>query len=98
MARLLSEELGRPVEAVLALAPWLGARPPIPAALDMAKRVLSEPSVRAEVAERLEHLANGGDEEIAVGIFGFLVEARGETAGMTESRCRWWRRLVELKS
>ncbi len=96
MARVLLEDLGRPAEAAVALAPLLDVAPPIPAVRQMMKRTLADPSARTQVAEHIEQLAQGEDPAAARRVFQFLIEARHETASMTEARRRWFERLVEL--
>lgn len=98
MARVLLEDLGRPAEAAVALAPLLDVVPPIPAVRQMMKRSLADPSARTQVAEHIEQLAQGEDPAAARRVFQFLIEARQETASMTEARGRWFERLVELSA
>jgi tetratricopeptide (TPR) repeat protein len=73
MARLLLEELGRPAEAALALAPLLDVVPPIAAVHSMMARTLAEPAARAQIVERLEELAGRQDDAVARRVFQFLV-------------------------
>ncbi len=96
MARVLLEDLGRPAEAALALAPLLDVVPPLPAARQMMRRALGDPAAREEVAERVEQLAKSGDRAAARRVFQFLVDARDETASLVGARRRWFDRLVEL--
>ncbi len=98
MARVLLEDLGRPAEAALVLAPLLDVAPPIPAARQMMRRALADPAARAEVAESVEQLAKGEDRAAARRVFQFLVDARDETASMAGARRRWFERLVELSA
>ena len=97
MARLLLEEMGRPAEAALALAPLFDVEPPIAAAHQMLQRTLADASARAQVVERLEQLAEGSDRPTRVRVYGFLLKARDETATMGEARRRWHERLVDLE-
>ena len=46
MARLLNEEIGRPAEAAMALAPLFGAVPPIAAVHQMMQRTLADAAGR----------------------------------------------------
>jgi lipopolysaccharide biosynthesis regulator YciM len=96
MARLLLEDLGRPAEAALALAPLLDVVPPMPVVHQIMARTLAEPSTRAQIVERLEQLANQQDEAVARRVFQFLIQAREETAAMPTARRGWFRRMVEL--
>ncbi len=96
MARLLIEDLGRPAEAALALAPLLDVVPPIAAVHQMMARTLAEPSTRAQIVDRLEELAAQQDAAVARRVFQFLVQARDETAGMSTARRGWFQRIVEL--
>jgi lipopolysaccharide biosynthesis regulator YciM len=95
MARLLLEDLGRPAEAALALAPLLDVVPPIAVVHQMMARTLAEPSTRTQIVERLEQLASQQDDAVARRVFQFLVQARDETAGMP-ARPGWFQRIVEL--
>jgi DNA-binding SARP family transcriptional activator len=97
MARLLLEEMGRPAEAALALAPLFDVEPPIAAAHQMLQRTLADAGARAQVVERLEQLAEGADRPTRVRVYGFLLKARDETATMGEARRRWHERLVDLE-
>ncbi len=98
MARVLLEDLGRPAEAALALAPLLDVVPPLPAARQMMRRALSDPAARAEVADSVEQLAKGDDRPAARRVLQFLVDARDETASLSGARRRWFERLVELSA
>ena len=96
MARVLNEELGRPAEAAIALAPLFGAVPPIPAVQQMMQRTLADPAGRVAIVDRLEQLAAEAGNAISLRVFAFLVAARAETASMPEARRRWRQRIVEL--
>ena len=96
MARVLLEDLGRPAETAVALAPLLDVVPPIPAVRQMMKRTLADPSARTQVAEHIERLALSEDTGAARRVLQFLIEARHETASMKDARRRWYERLVEL--
>jgi tetratricopeptide (TPR) repeat protein len=97
MARLLLDDLGQPAEAALALMPLLDAVPSVREAHDMMARTLSDPANSAEVAQRLEQLADGEKNgAVAKRVFLFLVQAREGTAKLTEARRRWFQRLVDL--
>jgi tetratricopeptide (TPR) repeat protein len=98
MARVLLEDLGRPAEAALALAPLLDVTPPLPAARQMMRRALADPAARAEVAESVEQLAKGEDRPAARRVLQFLIDARDETASLSGARRRWFERLVELSA
>ena len=64
----------------------------------MMKRTLADPLARTQVAEHIERLAEGEDPAAARRVLQFLIEARQETAPMTEARGRWFERLVELSA
>ena len=96
MARVLLEELGRPAEAAVALAPLFGAVPPIPAAHQMMQRTLADAAGRGAIVERLEQLAAEADGATSLRVHAFLVAAREETASMPEARRRWHQRIVAL--
>jgi len=96
MARVLLEDLGRPAETALALAPLLDVVPPIPAVRQMMKRTLADPSARTQVTEHIEQLARGEDAGAARRVLQFLIDARHETAPLREARRRWFDRLIEL--
>lgn len=96
MARLLLEEMGRPAEAALALAPLFDVVPPIAAVQQMMQRTLADPAARAAIVERLEQLANEADPATRLRVYEFLVNARDETAAMGGARLRWLQRVVEL--
>ncbi len=96
MARVLLEELGRPAEAAIALAPLFGAVPPILAAHQMMQRTLADEAGRSAVVERLEKLAAEAGAATSLRVYAFLVDARAETATMPEARRRWLHRIVEL--
>jgi DNA-binding SARP family transcriptional activator len=96
MARVLLEELGRPAEAAIALAPLFGAVPPIEAAHQMMKRTLADAAGRGAIVERLEQLATEAGKATSLRVYAFLVDARAETATMPEARRRWRQRLVEM--
>jgi tetratricopeptide (TPR) repeat protein len=98
MARVLLEDLGRPAEAALALAPLLDVVPPLPAARQMMRRALADPAARAEVADSVEQLAKGEDRPAARRVLQFLIDARDETASLSGARRRWFERLVELSA
>jgi tetratricopeptide (TPR) repeat protein len=98
MARVLLEDLGRPAEAALALAPLLDVVPPLPAARQMMRRALADPAARQEVAESVERLAGGDDRAAARRVFQFLIDARDETASLAGARRRWFERLVDLSA
>jgi golgin subfamily B member 1 len=98
MARVLLEDLGRPAEAALVLAPLLDVVPPLPAARQMMRKALADPAARAEVAESIEQLAKGDDRAAARRVLQFLVDARDETASLSGARQRWFERLVELSA
>ena len=98
MARVLLEDLGRPAEAALVLAPLLDVSPPMPAARQMMRRALSDPAARAEVADSVEQLAKGDDRPAARRVLQFLIDARDETASLSGARLRWFERLVELSA
>ena len=98
MARVLLEDLGRPAEAALALAPLLDVVPPLPAARQLMRKALADPAAREEVAESVERLAKGDDRVAARRVFQFLVDARDETAALAGARRRWFERLVELSA
>ncbi|HEX4445775.1 MAG TPA: tetratricopeptide repeat protein, partial [Polyangiaceae bacterium] len=97
MARLLLEEMGRPAEAALALAPLFDVEPPIAAAHQMLQRTLADAGARGQVVERLEQLAEGADRATRVRVYSFLLKARDETAAMGEARRRWHERLVDIE-
>jgi tetratricopeptide (TPR) repeat protein len=88
-------ELGRHVEATLALAPVLLDRPPYRPAYELGKRLLADPTIRQDVIERLESAAEGAG---ALHIFEFLVEAGEETSATPEARRRWFLRILELST
>ncbi len=96
MARVLNDELGRPAEAAIALAPLFGAVPPIPAVQQMMQRTLADAAGRGAIVDRLEQLAAEAGNAISLRVFAFLVGARAETATMPEARRRWHQRIVEL--
>jgi tetratricopeptide (TPR) repeat protein len=96
MARVLLEDLGRPAEAALALAPLLDVVPPMPAAKQLMRRALADPTAREQVAESVEQLAKSEDRAAARRVFQFLIDARDETASLTGARRRWFERLIEL--
>jgi golgin subfamily B member 1 len=96
MARLLLEEMGRPAEAALALAPLFGVVPPIAAAHQMIQRTLADAAARGPVIERLEQLASDADPATRLRVYEFLMKAREETSAMSSSRLRWIQRVVEL--
>jgi predicted Zn-dependent protease len=96
MARVLLEELGRPAEAAIALAPLFGAVPPIQAVHQMMQRTLADATGRAAIVERLEQLAAEAGDATSLRVYAFLVDARAETATMPEARRRWRQRIVEL--
>jgi tetratricopeptide (TPR) repeat protein len=58
MARVLLDDLGRPAEAALALAPLVGAVPVLPAAHRLMQRALADGAERDQIIERLDQLAN----------------------------------------
>ena len=96
MARLLLEEMGRPAEAALALAPLFGVVPPIAAVHQMMQRTLADAAARGPIIERLEQLAEEADPTTRLRVYEFLVKARAETAGTAGARRRWHLQLVEL--
>jgi golgin subfamily B member 1 len=96
MARLLLEEMGRPAEAALALAPLFGVVPPIAAVHQMMQRTLADPAARGPILARLEQLAEEADPGTRLRVYEFLVNARAETAGSGDARRRWTVQLVEL--
>jgi tetratricopeptide (TPR) repeat protein len=96
MARLLLEEMGRPAEAALALAPLFSVVPPITAVHQMMQRTLADATSREAVIERLEQLAEEADPTTRLRVYEFLVKARAETAGTGGARRRWYLQLVEL--
>ncbi len=82
MARLLLEEMGRPAEAALALAPLFSVVPPIAAVHQMMQRTLADASARGPIVERLEELADEADPSTRLRVYEFLVKACAETAAM----------------
>ncbi|HEX3770104.1 MAG TPA: tetratricopeptide repeat protein [Polyangiaceae bacterium] len=96
MAKLLLEEMGRPAEAVIALAPLIGAVPAVAAANKLLQSTLADPATRPQVVERLEQLANEADPPTRLRVYEFLASAREETAAMPAARQRWFREIVEL--
>ena len=96
MARLLLEEMGRPAEAALALAPLFGVVPPIAAVHQMMQRTLADDAARGPIVERLEELASDADPGTRLRVYEFLVKAHAETAAMEGARLRWIQRVVEL--
>jgi predicted Zn-dependent protease len=97
-ARVLLEDLGRPAEAAIVLAPLLDVTPPLPAARQMMRKAMGDPAVRAQVADSVEALAKGEDRAAARRVLELLIEARDETAGVSDQRRRWFERLVELSA
>jgi tetratricopeptide (TPR) repeat protein len=93
IARLLAQ-LGLPAEAMTALGPVFALAPPFEPGYEMARELLAD---RASV-EPLERIASVSNGVIAGRLFGLLVDARSETAGMPEARRRWLRRIVELRA
>jgi lipopolysaccharide biosynthesis regulator YciM len=96
MARLLLEEMGRPAEAAIALAPLVGAVPPVAAANKLLHSTLADAATRPQVIERLEQLAGEADVTTRLHVYEFLASAREETAVMPAARQRWFREIVEL--
>ncbi len=96
MARLLLEEMNRPAEAALALAPLFGAVPPIAAVHQMMQKTLADAKARGPIVERLEQLASEADAGTRLRVYEFLVKAHAETAAMGDARRRWFLRIVEL--
>ncbi len=98
MARLLLEEMGRPAEAALALAPLFGVVPPIAAVHQMMQRTLADAAARGPIIQRLEQLADEADPPTRLHVYEFLVKARGETSAMSGPRRRWFLRMADLMS
>ena len=98
MARVLIEDMGRPAEAALALAPLFGVVPPIAAVHQMMQRTLADAASRGPIIQRLEQLADEADPATRLRVYEFLVKARGETAAMTGPRRRWFLRMTDLMS
>ncbi|HTB76873.1 MAG TPA: tetratricopeptide repeat protein [Polyangiaceae bacterium] len=98
MARLLLEEMGRPAEAALALAPLFGVVPPIAAVHQMMQRTLADAAARGPIIQRLEQLADEADPPTRLRVYEFLVKAHGETAAMSGARRRWFLRMADLMS
>jgi lipopolysaccharide biosynthesis regulator YciM len=96
MARLLLDEMGRPAEAALALAPLLAIVPPIAAAHQLMQKTLADATARGAIVERLEELANEADPATRLRVYEFLVKAHTETAAMGDARRRWFQRVVDL--
>jgi Flp pilus assembly protein TadD/DNA-binding SARP family transcriptional activator len=96
MARLLLEEMGRPAEAAIALAPLFGAVPPVAAANKLLHSTLADPAARPQVVERLEQLAGEVDLTTRLHVYAFLASAREETGSMPAARQRWFHEIVEL--
>ncbi len=96
MARLLLEEMGRPAEAALALAPLFGVVPPIAAVHQMMQKTLADAAARGPIVERLEELADEAEPAIRLRVYEFLVKAHAETASMGDARRRWILKVVEL--
>ncbi len=98
MARLLLEDMGRPAEAALALAPLFGVVPPIAAVQQMMQRTLADAATRGPIIQRLEQLADEADPTTRLRVYEFLVKAHGETAAMSGPRRRWFLRMADLMS
>jgi tetratricopeptide (TPR) repeat protein len=95
IARLLLDEVDRPVDAAVLLAPALAVRPPISEARELVRRMLADPVACDEIGRRIEQAADGAGDLDALRIFDFLVA--GEVApGMPAARRRWFQRIVDL--
>ncbi|MGH7435278.1 MAG: hypothetical protein ACRENE_06360, partial [Polyangiaceae bacterium] len=97
-ARVLLEDLGRPAEAAIVLAPLLDVTPPLPAARQMMRKAMGDPAARAQVADSVDALAKGEDRAAARRVLELLIDARDETATVSDQRQRWFERLVELSA
>ena len=99
IARLLLEELGRPLEAAQALGPLLALNTPLPAALpaaqEMAAQLLADETVAGEVSAHFVAIAEAAEPLGALRVFTFLVqESRGTVREEMENR--WLERIEAL--
>ncbi|MDP9000619.1 MAG: hypothetical protein M3O46_10960, partial [Myxococcota bacterium] len=84
-ARLLLEQMDRPVEAAAVLAPTLAKHPPIRGARELALKMLADPTVSDEVGARFAQIANTVDDASALHLFKLLVSG----PKVSSARRRW---------
>jgi len=95
IARLLLEELGRPLEAAEALGPLLAAMPPVAAAQEMAARLLADETVASEASSLFEAIAEAAEPLAALRVFAFLVH-ESRAPAREERAPRWLERIAAL--
>jgi tetratricopeptide (TPR) repeat protein len=99
MARLLGNELERPLDAALAIAPCLRGSRHLNEAVDIARRALSLPEARARAIEIVELASRDASPDAAAENLRLLVEEAGSDDAVSESsRSSWYERLIELRS
>jgi Flp pilus assembly protein TadD len=95
IARLLLDELGRPLEAAEALGPLLAVTPPLAAAQEMAARLLADETVASEVSSQFEAFAVAAEPLPALRILAFLVH-ESRAPAREEMEDRWLERIAAL--
>ncbi|HEX4340393.1 MAG TPA: hypothetical protein VH062_31005 [Polyangiaceae bacterium] len=99
IARLLGEELGRPEEALVSVAPLLSSSPPAMPAFDLARRALERAEELDRTVELVERASNETtDPKVAAANLELLLEAPLDEQSLGDRRESWLVRLSELRA
>ncbi|HVW26643.1 MAG TPA: tetratricopeptide repeat protein [Polyangiaceae bacterium] len=98
IAKLVGEELGRPEEALVSVAPLLSSSPPPSPVIELARRALERPDELDRTVELVERASyESADPKVAATNLELLLEAPLDEASLGERRDSWIVRLAELR-
>ncbi len=99
VARILGEDLGRPEEALVSVAPLLSSSPPAAPALDIARRALERAEELDRTVELVERASSETtDPKVAAANLELLLEAPLDEASLGERRESWLVRFAEVSA
>ncbi|HEX6276059.1 MAG TPA: hypothetical protein VFZ53_23625, partial [Polyangiaceae bacterium] len=99
LAALLVHPLGRPAEALEAVAPVLEANPSDLDAIRIVHQTLEAPECRARAAELLERIAQASDNRVqGAEVIEALLAVSAEAPELAQARTRWLTQLLKTKS
>jgi tetratricopeptide (TPR) repeat protein len=98
IATLVGEELGRPEEALVSVAPLLSSSPPPASVFELARRALERPDELDRTVELVERASyESTDPKVAATNLELLLDAPLDEASLGERRDSWIVRLSELR-
>ena len=99
LAALLVHPLGRPAEALEAIAPVLEANPSDLDAIRIVHQTLEAPECRARAAELLARIAAASDDRVqGADVIEALLAVSAEAPQLAKARTRWLTQLLKTKS